>query len=68
MDLDDNFFGQNGNKVQTLAGLMLELSSNMPTESKPYPFNHLTLSVETKANHRIEKVRVIKQDEKAPVL
>ena len=63
MNLNSDFFDQHNDRIETLAGLMLELSSNMPTENQTYLFNHLTLSVEAKEEHRIEKIRVVKNQE-----
>jgi putative hemolysin len=63
LDIDENFFENVRGESETLAGLILELTGEIPQKGKSVDFMHFNFSIESADRRRIKEIRVeIKQD------
>ena len=64
VDVDEDLFESARGESETLAGLILELTGEIPQKGQIVNFHHFRFSIESADRRRIAKIRVeIKQDE-----
>jgi len=63
LDIDEDFFENERGESETLAGLILELTGEIPQKGKSIDFKHFNFKIESADRRRIKEIRVeIKQE------
>jgi gliding motility-associated protein GldE len=58
VDIDDDFFEDVKGDADTIAGIILEITGEIPQKNKTIPFKNLTFTIESVDKRRIKQVKV----------